>query len=596
MSEMLRMAAALRLASDADLARVITERMLTSTAFVDFFDLAEALTQPKSVSSTLAGLPRSQALAIHRLSQEMPIQPGDQAVLDSLARNFLIERIRDSAGQTTGEYRIYESVAAVLQGLEPALDRPVLAETPDDYHAPAEHDRDAGVAIFETLQALTELHFDLELRFVREVGKRSVGLPDIKRLATHLRKGNDFARAIYEIADLAGLIVLAAGRWQLGANADNWLNWSPGERWRHLLWVWRNILGDESAAELLADIKLFEPRIPNLDLLLKRNYPIADSSVLSRIHRVASMANHIGLTVNGNPTSWLVSALRGEYDSAIELATPHLPATAQRIICQADLSIIAPGPLDTKTEIQLRRFADTEQVGMASTYRLSALSLSHGMETGMTESQIRSLLEELSGKALPQPVDYLIRESANRFGRLTVTEGSSELRSIVSSSDPILLTEIVNDVRLRPFNLKATETGSLASRFEVDLVYYGLRDAGYSAVRVDANAMVISPQVVLTLTSSVKSLSTIADDIARIRTQDAKVSSEPDSNDVLRQIQLALKNKTRLQITVTNSTGSELSYLLEPVGIANGRLRGIDSKADIERTLPLASITQVSLG
>ena len=590
------MAAALRQASDSDLARVITERMLTSSSFVDFFDLAEALTQPKSVSSTLAGLPRSQALTIHRLSQGEHMESGDSEILDSLARNFLIERIAEPSSAKVASYRVFESIAAVLQGLEPALEKPAWAEMPDDFRAPADHDREAGLAIFETIQALTELHFDLELRFVREVGKRSVGLPDIKRLANHLNKTNDFAKAIYEIADLAGLIVLDGGRWQLGANADKWLNWSPSERWRHLVWVWRNILGDESAEELLADIQLFEPRIPNLDLLLKRNYPIADSSVLSRIHRVASMANNIGLTVGGNPTSWLVAALRGEYDAAIALVFDHLPASQQRIICQADLSIIAPGPLETKTEIQLRRFADTEQVGMASTYRLSPLSLSHGLETGMSESEVRALLEELSGKPLPQPVDYLIRESAKRFGRLTVTEGQDENRSIINSEDAILLTEIINDSRLKPFNLKATTSGSLSSRFEVELVYFGLRDAGFSVVRVDADAKVVSPKIVLALTSSIKALSTVADDIARIRIQDSKVSSEPDTNDVLRQIQLALKNKTRLQITVTNASGQELSYLLEPVGIANGRLRGIDSKADIERTLPLGSITQVSLG
>jgi hypothetical protein len=41
-------------------------------------------------------------------------------------------------------------------------------------------DRDAHLAIFDVIQALTELVFDLEQRYIREVGKRGVGLPDIK--------------------------------------------------------------------------------------------------------------------------------------------------------------------------------------------------------------------------------------------------------------------------------------------------------------------------------------------------------------------------------------------------------------------------------
>jgi hypothetical protein len=74
-------------------------------------------------------------------------------------------------------------------------------------------DRDAGVAAFETMQALTELHFDVDQRFVREVGKRGVGLADLKRLALHLSKSVDFARAIYRLAYQAKLIAPVEGRW-----------------------------------------------------------------------------------------------------------------------------------------------------------------------------------------------------------------------------------------------------------------------------------------------------------------------------------------------------------------------------------------------
>jgi len=85
------------------------------------------------------------------------------------------------------------------------------------------------------------------------------------------------------------------------------------------------------------------------------------------------------------------------------------------LIVQADLSLIAPGPLDTATESVLRKFTDLEQVSVASTYRLSALSLSHGLECGLTVSQIRTMLLELNGKALPQPVEYLLKEAEARL-------------------------------------------------------------------------------------------------------------------------------------------------------------------------------------
>ena len=39
-----------------------------------------------------------------------------------------------------------------------------------------------------------------------------------------------------------------------------------------------------------------------------------------------------------------------------------------------------------------------------------------------------------------------------------------------------------------------------------------------------------------------------------------------------------------------------MSFSLEPIGVANGRLRAKDRKADIERTLPVSAITSITIG
>jgi hypothetical protein len=455
-------------------------------------------------------------------------------------------------------------------------------------------DRDAGVATFETMQALTELLFDLEQRFVREVGKRNVGLPDLKRLANHLRKPNDYAREVYELAHLAGLIVLTDSRWQLGQTAVDWVSWNPQERFAHLSRSWRAILGDASAGELLASLSKHTGPV-SLNRELKLTYPFADGAVNSRISKLAHLAELIGISSNGWLSGWAKDVLTGEIDKATETARTRLPATQRKLICQADLSLVAPGPLPTDIEIELRKFTETEQIGMASTYRLSALSISHGLETGLTEADIRSLLIELSGKALPQPIDYLLREGAQRFGRLTVSENGELLRSVIRSVDPILLHEIFNQSKLKPFALRQLEDGSLASRFEPEVVYFGLRELGFTAIRVDEKGQVISPRIVATISGTSQLLSTVDQDIERMREQEAKLGDAPDGDDVLRQIHLAIKNKTKIEITVASRTGAEVLFTLEPIGIANGRLRAKDRKADIERTLPLSSILKVTL-
>jgi hypothetical protein len=209
-------------------------------------------------------------------------------------------------------------------------------------------------------------------------------------------------------------------------------------------------------------------------------------------------------------------------------------------------------------------------------------------------SEIRELLQKLSGNSIPQPIEYLLNEAESRFGRLQIIGGELNERSIIQSTDKVLLAEILNESKLKPFSLTQLEDGSLASRFEPEVLYFGLREVGFVAIRVDEIGQVISPLEATKQTIDAEKTNNVAADITRLRAQDAKLGDTPDDDDLQRQIQLAIKNKARARFTVTSSTG-EIEFLLEPIGIANGRLRAKDRKADIERTLPITSIIRVVL-
>ncbi len=584
MSELLLVASALRRMSDEKLQTLITQRMVNSQSLVDFFDLAEALTKPASISAAIAGLPLSQATELRSLA--IGNKPNVK-VATELANQMLV------SGEP--EFKPFESTLEALAGFA-KLDT-IVAVDLNESLAPeqVQIDRDSGIEIFETMQAITELIFDLEHRFVREVGRKNVGLPDIKRFATHLRKNNEYAKQIYELAHLTHVITLANGRWQLSAQSKNWLNWTPGQRFMLLATTWREILGDASAKELQTALTASgNSRAISLADNLTKTYPFADGSVSSKITKLESLAELIGLSAQGWMSSWAPKVLKCDYISAGKLAEANLPTPQDRIICQADLTLIAPGPLPTQVEIMLRRFADTEQIGMASTYRLSALSISHGLETGLQLSEIRELLQKLSGNSIPQPIEYLLNEAESRFGRLQIIGGELNERSIIQSTDKVLLAEILNESKLKPFSLTQLEDGSLASRFEPEVLYFGLREVGFVAIRVDENGHVISPLEATKQTIDAEQTNSVAADITRLREQDAKLGDTPDDDDLQRQIQLAIKNKARARFTVTSSTG-EIEFLLEPIGIANGRLRAKDRKADIERTLPITSIIRVVL-
>jgi hypothetical protein len=126
-------------------------------------------------------------------------------------------------------------------------------------------------------------------------------------------------------------------------------------------------------------------------------------------------------------------------------------------------------------------------------------------------------------------------------------------------------------------------------------LYFGLRELGFVAVRVDESGAVISPLSISKTKLNTEDAGSLLGDITRLRAQEEKLGTSPDDDDLHRQIQLAIKNKTRARFLVKSNTGAEIEFLLEPIGMANGRLRAKDRKADIERTLPIASIIKVTL-
>ena len=628
------LATALRNSNNEFLARLLVARQISSSHLHDFLDFASALSDAKALKSAVSALPRSQAQTLVALCAGVESSQLDQISVEKLANKMLIIARTSGAVHTTASATTNTASTAVATAstavatasttTNTASTAVATASTADpkptyivsdavrsavssfgsiDFGSAAElgegadrtpqaADRDAGVAAFEIMQALTELNFDIDQRYVREVGKAGVGLADLKRIAGHLRKTVEFARSVYQVARAAKLISTADGRWHLGAEADGWLELNPKERFVFLAKLWRSQLGEDSAQELLK-MRLAHPH-HSLDSLFRHTYPFADSLVNSRVTGLEAMADLIGLTAGKSATTWFELVLKNDMDAAAGLLAAHLPETSERLIIQADLSLIAPGPLPTAIEIELRRFAETEQISMASTYRLTGLSLSHGLETGLTETKIRDLLLRLSGKDLPQPVDYLLREAVARFGRLVVADGPGEARSLIKSSDAILLTEIANESKLRPFSIRKTPDGDLFSRFEPEVIYFGLREAGFSAIRVDGKGMVISPRTVAARTSAIEVVSTVESDIERLREHDERLGTEPGTDDLVRQIEFALKNRSRLLITATDRAGQAHEFLLEPKNLSNGRLRGIDTRAEIERTLPLERITSAS--
>ena len=584
MSEVLQVAKALSRSSDAELVRVIGIRLMPSGAFKDFFDFSTALLKPQNVSGAIAGLTRKQIIAFNNLLENSSTKADAQS-LEVLATLFLVEK-KTINGKVV--FLPLESAVATFKNL---VTKSLLSETLDTKAVSSAKeaalvDPQAGVGAFETVQALTELVIELEQRYVKEVGRGAVGLPELKRLSSHLGRSVEYARSLYALAQMSSLVVLSDKRWRVGSHYLTWLKSSPTERWLHLASTWRLLLGEDSAAELSG--------AQNLNTAMQETFPLANDGITSHMTRLISLAELIGLTSGDQISSWFSPLMEGDLKKAGTLLAAQLPKAQNKIIVQADLTIISVGPLPTDTELELRRFVETERIGVASTYRINSLSVTYGLETGLTEKSIRELLAKLSDAALPQPVDYLIREAAQRFGRLVLTESMNQ--TLITSSDQILLTQILNDTNLKTISISRIDESTLASRFELDIVYYQLRDSKYAAIRKDAKGKVLSNWSAAGGADSIKSVTkSVLGDITRWRDHDKRLGEAPQGGDIVRQLEMAIKNKGSIEVSV-NINGQTKQFTLEPSGLANGRLRARDRKADCERVLPLTSITSVRIG
>jgi hypothetical protein len=554
---------------------LVHERSLSLAEFKDFFDLAQAVLTPKSQALIISSMSNSEIGSLRSLLAEEKVSKEQ---VSFLASDLLVWSAKEPV--------VYDWLAERLKENPRTASLRIVTEqqtAPDQESI----DRDCGIHSFEAMQSVTELVFSLDQHFVREVSKGSMGLPDVKRLSSHLGKSKEYVKAIVELAKVSGVIAISEKRFHPTDLADSWIASDPKSRWQVLANAWLAILGASGSKELA--LQLAQNPSKSLAELVGSSFPLVNASAQSRISRVAELADAIGLSGNGFAASWLGVVLAGKVATAAKSVDQRLPAQQERIIVQADLSIIAPGPLSSTLEIELRKFTDTENIGLATGYRISPLSISCGLEEGMTEKQIRTLLEKLSGTVIPQPVDYLISETASRFGRLKITGHESGSKLI--STDELLATQILMDSKLKSFGLRKSE-GEIVSLLEPESLYHALRENGYLAIRVDGNGKVIAPSA---LHKNNSHTAMFEDQLARLRKQDLEIADQAPESDVDRKIQLALASKSILLVEI-NANGKVMNFVLEPIGLANGRLRARDRKADIERTLPVSAITSIVIG
>jgi len=610
----LALAASLRALSDDALTALLHARPVRDAGIHDVFDLAEALLDPGSIQAALAHLDRT-ALGVLAAAMLAPEAPDAAAVAQRLARPeaevaAAVEKLTALALLIRDEHRLVppDAVAEVLRGWPDAdlpspeqliHDTPPAALEPVDGADRASADRVASERAFGAVTAVGELVGSLEREPARMLQRGGIALPDWRRLLAATGANTDAELGtLLTVAEGAGLVAPAAGAWRATEQAERWRSSPRVARWGELAAGWLGQVPPELREQLRAraGARWGDGLLEYLAWL----YPAGGDWLPQRTREVIDSAVALGVADGSVPSTAGAGLLLHGADAASAAMAELFPPEVRQVYIQHDLSIIAPGPLASDVDLRLREVADVESVGLASSYRITAASVTRALTTGETVEGLRALLDEISLTGIPQPLDYLLSETAGRFGSLRVgpLDGApgpdASAHGYVRADDPALIGQLVIDQTLASLALRRTGEHRAVSRFDAETLYWALVDARYPAVFEDADGVIRAVQRTSQRPVAAEPpRDPAARLVARIREAAENQPAESGAAWNARQLELAIKAKLEVTVVVRMPDGSEVPYLLEPAALAGGRLRARDRRADIERTLPLSHIVAV---
>ncbi|WP_019629061.1 helicase-associated domain-containing protein [Actinomadura atramentaria] len=291
----------------------------------------------------------------------------------------------------------------------------------------------------------------------------------------------------------------------------------------------------------------------------------------------------------------------------------HLPEPVDRVLIQADLTAVAPGPLVAELARELALAADVESTGGATVYRFTPASVRRALDAGRTAAELAELLGRHSATPLPQPLVYLIEDVARRHGQLRV----GSLTSYVRTDAAATLDEILADRRsaaLRLFRLAPTVLASALGRTEL---LDGLRSLGLAPVaetpggdvivtRPDAHRAEPPPTAeIVRLRPSVADSAMIdaavralraGDEAARHGAEHAPAGEPPRSPAMatVERLRAAVERGGRVWIGYLDQQGQSSSRIVEPVRVDGGFLTGYDATRAAVHRFALHRITGVA--
>ncbi|RPK61045.1 hypothetical protein EES43_16155 [Streptomyces sp. ADI96-02] len=332
-------------------------------------------------------------------------------------------------------------------------------------------------------------------------------------------------------------------------------------------------------------------------------------------------AELLGVTGRGALSSQARALLDEGPGAAAARLAPLLPEPLDHVLLQADLTAVAPGPLERPLAETLSVLADVESKGGATVYRFTPHSVRRALDAGQAATDLHAFLAAHSRTPVPQPLSYLIDDVARRHGHLRIGAASAYVRC----DDEAVLNEILADRRSTGLRLRRLAPTVLAAQSDPGPLLEALREMGYAPAAESADGDVLitragarrtpprTPPVPVPegppapdgtlLGAAVRAIRAGDTAATVVRKEPAEGPSAPSapgslprttSAETLATVQAAAMTGSAVWIGYVNADGAASQRVIAPVRVEGGFVTAYDHTADEVRTYPLHRITGVA--
>lgn len=533
-----------------------------------------------------------------------------------------------------------------LGPVEPA--EPVLTTTDHDPKAVDAAGAGDVLELLRQVESLLTLWSDEPPPVLRSGG---LGVREQRRLARELTIDEGRAALLAELAVGADLVVDSEGtpaEWTVTTQADTWLAAPTGQRWAALASAWLDLprllglagrrddkgrplapLSDElrhplairdrrrvldALAELGEGAGITDP--DGLIGLLtwrapRRGGRLRDDVVRWTLHE----ATTLGIVARGALTSAGRTLLADGPAAAITSLNEALPEPIDHVLVQADLTVVAPGPLRPELAARIALVADVESAGGATVYRVSEASVRRALDAGRTAGDLHDLFRDASRTPVPQGLDYLIDDVARRHGTLRAGAAGAFLRC----EDEAMLTEVLASPMAGRLGLRRIAPTVVVCPVPLVELLADLREAGFAptAEGPDGQVLDLRPSGRRAPARprrhqhrwppSAPAEAQLAAVVRQLRVGDQAtgrrgrmVTPPPaagmtDTSMTLEVLRHAVRDRRSVWVGIVDAHGVASRRLVEPVGVGGGVLEGVDEGLGEVRRFPLHRITSIEV-